>query len=83
MAVSHTDVQHTIRAFLVRANKPVEELGDDTHLFADGIGLDSLEAAELSAILEDEYGRDPFTSDTMPRTVGELIHFYDAVVAEV
>jgi acyl carrier protein len=50
-------------------------------LFADGLGLDSLETAELSAVLEDEYGKDPFSSDVMPQTVGDIVDFYDAAVA--
>lgn len=67
-----------IRRFLAGAKKPTD-VGSDTALFADGIGLDSLETAELSAVLEDELGQDPFSvGDVMPRTVGEILDFYDA-----
>ena len=38
-----------------------------------GVGLDSLEAAELSALLEDEVGSDPFTSDEMPQTLRDIL----------
>jgi acyl carrier protein len=39
--------------------------------------LDSLELAELSAVLEDELGRDPYSEGIVPETVGELVAFYD------
>jgi acyl carrier protein len=73
--------EQTLRAFLERVDKSVE-FGRDTTLYADGIGLDSLETAELSAMLEDEFGRDPFSSDTMPQTVGDILDFFDAAVAD-
>ena len=43
----------------------------------EGLGLDSLETAELSAILEDELGSDPFAIGDMPETVGDIIAFYE------
>ena len=45
-----------------RADKGTEGWTDDTGLWGDGLGLDSLEAAELSAMLEDEFGSDPFSA---------------------
>jgi acyl carrier protein len=82
MTISQADVKQTIREFLARANKPVDEMGPRTPLFTDGIGLDSLETAELSAILEDTFGRDPFSTETMPQTVGDIVDFYASAVAE-
>lgn len=73
------DVQDTIKSFLVLVDKDAE-FDRSTPLFADGLGLDSLETAELSALLEDEYGKDPFSSDTMPQTVGDIVDFYDTAV---
>lgn len=65
--------------FLQRANKEYGELTDDLSLYGGGLELDSLEAAELSAVLEDEFGSDPFsTSDVLPETVGEVLAFYNA-----
>jgi acyl carrier protein len=40
------------------------------------LGMDSLELAELSAVLEDELGSDPFSNGLLPRTVGDLLAFY-------
>ncbi len=42
----------------------------------DDLQFDSLEVAELSAILEDDLGRDPYTEGLVPRTVAEVVAFY-------
>lgn len=48
----------------------------------EGLGLDSLETAELSAILEDEFGTDPFGAGLLPETVADIVAFYaDATAA--
>jgi acyl carrier protein len=82
MSAPQPDVERTIRSFLANVNKSVDTLTPELALFADGIGLDSLETAELSAILEDEFGRDPFSTETMPQTVGDIVNFYASAVAE-
>ena len=65
-----------ISGFL-RRQKKAEKVELDTRLFGEGIGLDSLQTAELSVMLEDELGRDPFSEGNMPQTVGEIIEYYD------
>jgi acyl carrier protein len=42
------------------------------------LGLDSLELAELSAVLEDEIGHDPFSEGIVPETVAELVAYYNS-----
>jgi acyl carrier protein len=79
MTAARSDVEDT---FLARTGKPVDALTDDLPLYSDGIGLDSLETAELSAMLEDTHGTDPFQSDTMPQTVGDILRFYDGAAAQ-
>jgi acyl carrier protein len=70
-------VQKVIETFLVRADKHVD-LVDGISLWADGLELDSLEAAELSAMLEDAFGTDPFSAaDDLPQTVGDILAFYE------
>jgi acyl carrier protein len=67
-----------ISEFLDRLKKSHGELTDATPLYGDGLGLDSLEAAELSAVLEDEFGTDPFSAgDALPETVGDILAFYE------
>jgi acyl carrier protein len=69
--------------FIDRLEKSYDgELTDATPLYGDGLGLDSLEAAELSATLEDELGSDPFSAGgEMPETVGDILTFYEAAPA--
>jgi acyl carrier protein len=75
-------VREVIAEFLQIVNKPAKgELGDDLGLYAEGLDLDSLEAAELSAHLEDEFDSDPFSAaltagKDMPETVGDIVAFY-------
>ncbi|MHB8656585.1 MAG: phosphopantetheine-binding protein [Solirubrobacteraceae bacterium] len=76
MANTNTKAERTIRSFLNRVKKR-DKVDLDTSLYAEGIGLDSLETAELSAVLEDELGSDPFTNGQMPATIGDIISFYE------
>lgn len=68
----------TVRKFL-RLHKKDDAVALDTPLFADGVGLDSLQTAELSAVLEDELGRDPFSAGEMPQSIDEIVAFYGEV----
>jgi acyl carrier protein len=77
------DVRAVIIDFLARAEKNVGPWTDDTSLWGGGLGLDSLEAAELSAMLEDTFGTDPFSSEgDLPERVGDVVAFYAAVATE-
>ena len=71
------DIVDLIGAFLVRAKKPAAAaLAPETELYSEGLGLTSLDAAELSAVLEDEFGSDPFSAGEVPGTVGDILAFY-------
>jgi acyl carrier protein len=78
MSTDPAAVEKTITEFLDRVEKAPETLTADLVLHADGIGLNSLEIAELSAVLEDEFGSDPFSGEEMPETVGDIYAFYAA-----
>jgi acyl carrier protein len=73
------EVLETIQVFLGRVKKGVE-VDPTTPLFGDGLGLDSLETAELSALLEDEHGTDPFSTGGLPQTIDDILAFYGAPV---
>ena len=75
MASARTRAEQVIRTYLQRADKDAE-VGLDVPIFGEGLGLDSLETAELSATLEDEHGTDPFSAGPMPQTVGDILAFY-------
>jgi len=49
-----------------------------SQLYEDGLGLDSLSVAELSAALEKAFGKDPYTSGQLPLTVEHIVEFYAA-----
>lgn len=76
--MSAVAVEQVLTDFLSRVEKLPESLTPDLNLYAEGIGLDSLDAAELSAVLEDELGSSPFDASEMPETVGDIVAFYDA-----
>ena len=78
MSTDPATVRQTVSDVLVRVKKGRDELHDDLALFGDGLALDSLEAAELSVVLEDTYGRDPFSAGgDLPETVGDVLAFYE------
>ena len=74
MGTDQSKAQAIIGRFLSRVGKGRDELTPDVGLYGDGLELDSLEAAELSAMLEDELGSDPFSAgDQMPETIGDIL----------
>jgi acyl carrier protein len=75
------DVLGVIKECMRRANLPDQPIERDTALYTDGIGFDSLATAELSAVLEDEFGSDPFLEGDLPQTVGDILDFYERTAA--
>jgi acyl carrier protein len=65
-----------IQTILKHQAMPPTDVTLASELYDDGIGLDSLCVAELSAVLEKTYGSDPYTSKQMPRTVSDIVSFY-------
>lgn len=51
---------------------------DGTSNLYDDLAMDSLEIAQLAALLEDEFGSDPYAAGFLPQTIGEIVHFYTA-----
>jgi acyl carrier protein len=79
VATDATSALTIVSELLDRLNKSYDGLDASTPLYGEGLGLDSLEAAELSAVLEDEFGTDPFSAGgKMPETVGDILAFYEA-----
>jgi acyl carrier protein len=64
-----------IRRLLQR--KQIEaEVTLDANIY-DDLGLDSLDVAELSAILEDNLGSDPYNAGLNPLTAGAILAWYE------
>ena len=83
MATDQDKARAIIGDFLQRIDKGVDGWSDETALWGEGLGLDSLEAAELSALLEDDFGSDPFSAGgDLPETVGDVLAFYVGVPSE-
>lgn len=82
MNSSPGDVERVVRDYLIAVEKMPDAFDANVKLFADGAGLDSLETAELSVILEDEFGTDPYSEGQTPETVGDIVNFYSAQGAE-
>jgi acyl carrier protein len=72
-----TTILDAIRTLLERRGAGQLEVTPTSGLRSD-LGLKSLELAELSAALEDDFGRDPFSEGIIPDTVADLLAFYDA-----
>lgn len=66
-----------IETLLQRRGASGLQIMPESKLTAD-LGMDSLELAELSAILEDELGRDPYSEGIVPETVAELVSYYES-----
>jgi aryl carrier-like protein len=76
------NILREIQTIAAEHDKTLPPLTDDLALLDSG--LDSLCLAILVSRLEDITGRDPFASQStarFPRTVGELIEFYDQALA--
>jgi len=72
---AETIVLNAIQSLLDRRENAGIVVGPDSNLQAD-LDLDSLELAEFSVMLEDDLGRDPYTEGIVPRTVREVVDFY-------
>jgi acyl carrier protein len=82
MSTSQQSAEQVVRGFVAEAKPEVAGFGPQMPLHAEGVGLDSLQVAELSAILEDAFGTDPYSAGLMPQTMAEIIGFYDQATTE-
>ena len=73
---AETIIRGTIKSLLDQRGAVGIEVRAESTLTAE-LGLDSLELAELSAVLEDDLGHDPFSEGIVPETVGQLIEYYN------
>lgn len=76
VSAAETTIRRTIAELLRARGAATVEVRRESRLTAD-LGMDSLELAELSAVLEDALGHDPFSAGIVPETVAGLIAYYD------
>ena len=75
MQDAETKIRAVISELLERRGADDVEMRLESRL-SDDLGLDSLELAELSATLEDDLGSDPYSAETAPQTIADLVGFY-------
>ena len=76
MADAEKTVVKALKGVLKRRKKSVDiDFDVNSDLYED-LELDSLDVAELSAVLEDDLGHDPYSDGQTPRTVAEVIDYY-------
>jgi acyl carrier protein len=75
---THQRIVSTLRAVFENKGIMPPGLTPETPLDR-SLGLDSLDYAELVVRLEQEFGKDPFSSGTPPqvRTLGDLSSYYE------
>lgn len=76
------EIEEIIRSILQRKAVLITAPEESNSLYQDGIGLDSLDTAELSAALELRFGHDPYSQGRFVRTFGELLAYYRAGAAQ-
>ena len=80
MSSTNQAIHAILHAILCRKEtyQPDMRLTTDMRLYdrTGGLGLDSLETAELSVRLEKQFGRDPYSAGLIVQTVGELEDYY-------
>jgi acyl carrier protein len=70
-------VKTVVREVLEQKGTADQDVRDESKLYEEGLGLDSLDTATLSVALEREFGDDPYTQGQFPRTVGELVQYFE------
>lgn len=74
---AESTIFETVQEILRRRGATGLEVRAESRLTAD-LDMDSLELAELSAVLEDELGHDPYSEGIVPETVAELAAYYNS-----
>ncbi len=68
-------IMSAIRSIVERRSGDEIAVGRTSNLY-DDLSMDSLEVAELSSVLEDDLGSDPYSAGLVPQTVAEILSFY-------
>ena len=76
MSLARNRVINVIKQVVEHKGVSIPTINDATLLHNNGIGLDSLDTAELSVLLEQEFGQDPYSRGVFPQTVGDIVTYY-------
>jgi acyl carrier protein len=50
-------------------------------LYEDGYGLNSMDTASFSAMLNEQFGADPYSAGEVPHNLGEIVAYYNRAQA--
>ena len=70
------EIQEMLRTVLEYRNLNGSPFLVDESLYETGIGLDSLDTAAFSSMLEAAYGMDPYSAGDFPETLRDILQFY-------
>ena len=76
------ELKEMLRTVLEYEKESGHNFSLEISLYEEGIGLDSLDTAAFSAMLEEKYGADPYSKGQFPRTLHDVIHFYEAILEQ-
>ncbi len=71
------NIRDMLRTVLAYREVSGLELPLESSLYETGIGLDSLDTAAFSSMLEAEFGIDPYSAGDFPETLADVLSFYE------
>lgn len=71
-----TAIGAVFQALMSDRGTPAGELDFEQNLYDGGYGLDSMDAATLSAMLDEHFEGDPYSAGQYPRKLAEIADFY-------
>lgn len=71
-------VKDVVRQVLAVKGQSPDDLPLEAPLYQEGIGLDSLDAAMFSVLLDREFGADPYRAGAFPATLADVVRFFEA-----
>lgn len=67
-----------VNEVLETKGRPLLSAWSDEHVIDDEpLGFDSIDMQQLSIVLGESFGRDPYSAGLMPRTLGDLRRFFE------
>lgn len=76
------NIRGMLRTVLAHKDLNGAPLPLDSSLYETGIGLDSLDTAAFSSMLEAEYGIDPYSAGDFPETLADVLRFYEERISQ-
>ena len=72
-----TQIEKIVMDIVREKGRTISSVSETISLYEDGVGLDSMDTASLSTTLEQEFGSEPYMSGEFPRTIADIVKFYN------